>query len=73
MEVTAQGWPGNRDIIHRGKTKAVYLPLVDMVPPDPTTMLTVMTEAQKLTNAAGQQYTIFTNDQQLYKVSINVE
>ncbi len=54
------------------KTKAVYLPLVDMSPAEPTTMLTAMVEAQKITNVSGQQYTIFTNDQQLYKVVVNV-
>lgn len=54
----------------RPKTRSVYLPLVDMAPAEPSTMLTAMVEAQKLTNAAGQQYTIFTNDQQLYRVPI---
>ena len=56
----------------KAKTKAVYLPLIDMAPAEPTTMLTAMMEAQKLTNATGQVYTIFTNDQQLYRVAVNI-
>ncbi len=56
----------------KAKTKAVYLPLIDMAPAEPTTMLTAMIEAQKLSNATGQVYTIFTNDQQLYRVAVNI-
>lgn len=54
------------------RTKALYLPLIDMAPAEPTTMLTAMVEAQQLTNATGQVYTIFTNDQQLYRVAVNI-
>ena len=54
------------------KTKAVYLLLIDMVPPDPDTILTAMAEAQKLTTSCGQLYTVFTSDQQLYKVVVNI-
>lgn len=43
-----------------------------MAPADPTTMLTAMVEAQELTNAIGQSYTIFTNDQQLYRIAVNI-
>ena len=56
----------------KGRTKAVYLPLIDMAPAEPTTMLTAMVEAQKLTNSTGQVYTIFTNDQQLYRIVVNI-
>ena len=31
-----------------------------------------MVEAQRLTNMTGQDYTIFTNDQQLYRVVVNI-
>ena len=41
-----------------------------MTPAEPTT-LTAMVEAQKLTNEAGQTYTIFTNYQQLYRVVVH--
>ena len=54
------------------KTRAVYLPLIDMAPAEPNTVLTAMVEAQRLTNSTGQTYTIFTNDQQLYRIAVNV-
>ena len=55
-----------------GATKAIYLPLIDMLPTDPSTMLTAMMRAQKLTNEAGQTHTIFTNDQQLYRIAVDI-
>ena len=54
-------------------TKAVYLPLIDMNPAHPDSMLTAMTAAQRLTKACGQAITILTNDQQLYRVAVNVK
>ena len=54
------------------QTKTVYLPLIDMAHAEPTTMLTVMVEAQQLTNSTGQVYTIFTNDQQLYRIVVHI-
>ena len=54
-------------------TKAVYLPLIDMNPAHPDSMLTAMTEAQHLTKACGQDISILTNDQQLYRVAVNVK
>ena len=56
----------------RPPTKVVYLPLLDMTPAEPDTMYTAMVEAQRLTNQTGQVYTIFTNDQQLYRVVVHV-
>ena len=53
-------------------TKAMYTPLIDMDPADPDTMLTAMEEAQRMTNECGQLVTIFTNDQQLYRVAVNI-
>ena len=35
-------------------------------------MLTTMVEFQRLTNLTGQVYTIFTNDQKLYRTVVNV-
>ena len=54
------------------ETRAVYTPLIDMVPSHPDTIMTAMVESQRLTNSCGQAVTIFTNDQQLYKVAVNV-
>ena len=35
-------------------------------------MLTAMIEAQRLTKERGKAYTIFTNDQQLYRIVVNI-
>ena len=44
-----------------------------MVPSEPDTLMTVMiNEAQNITTQCGQQVTIFTCDQQLYRVMVNV-
>ena len=43
-----------------------------MNPTDSDTMLTAIVEAQQLTNKCGQDVTIFTNDQQLYKVVVHI-
>jgi len=53
-------------------TKAVYLPLIDMNPAHPDSMLTAMTKAQRLMKECGQNITILTNDQQLYRLAISV-
>ena len=55
------------------KTKAVYLPLIDMTPSDPDTIMTALHEAKRLTKERGQKNAIFTSDQQLYKVAVEVQ
>ena len=55
------------------KTKAVYLPLIDMPPAHPDTIMTAMSKAQKLTAETGQDFTIFTADQQLYRVAVEIQ
>ena len=54
------------------KTNAVYLPLVDMNPTNSSTIMTAMVEAEQVTNQIGQEYTLFTNDQQLYKITVGI-
>ena len=54
-------------------TVAMYTPLIDLKPSDPTTMLTAMVEAERLTHETGQKYTILTCDQQLYKVMCDMK
>lgn len=44
-----------------------------MTPSDPTTMMPTMVEAQKLTHQTGQMFTVFTADQQLYRVIVDVQ
>ena len=46
------------------KTKAVYLPLIDMTPSDPDTIKTALHETKRLTQERGEHN--FTSDQQLY-------
>ena len=53
-------------------TTAIYTPQIDMDPADSDTMLTAMTEAKQLTNQSGQNEIIFTNDQQFYKVTVQI-
>ena len=53
-------------------TKVIDTPLIDMVPSEPDTIMTAMNEAQKLTLSTGQAFTLFTNDQQLYRVAVHV-
>ena len=55
------------------KTKAVYLPLIDMPPAHPDTIMTAMSKAQQLTEKIGPNFTVFTADQQLYRVAIEVQ
>ena len=55
------------------KTKAVYLPLIDMTPSDPDTIMTTLHEAKRPTKERGQKNAIFTSDQQLYKVAVEVQ
>ena len=52
---------------------AVYTPLTDLTPSDPTTIMTVMIEAKIITNTTGQKHTIFTCDQQLYKLLVKIK
>ena len=54
------------------KTKLIYTPLIGQTPSDPSTMMTAMIEEEKLTNEAGQAYTVFTVDQQLYRVILEI-
>ena len=55
------------------KTKTAYLPLIDLVPSHPDTIMTAMVEAQKVTHNADQNYVLLTCDLQLYKVVLNVK
>ena len=50
------------------KNKTMYTPLIDMKPSDPSTVMTAMIEARRLTNQEGQHDTIITADQQIYRV-----
>ena len=61
-----------QDHAPKPKTKAMYLPLIDMTPSDPDTILTSLRQAQEITTTCGQEFVVFTGDLQLYKVAVNI-
>ena len=55
------------------KTKAMYMPLIDITPTDPGTIMTALHQAKQVTSDRGQDYNVmFTADLQLYKVAVNI-
>ena len=60
----------NQDI--KPKSEVRYRPLINKTPSDPSTMLTAMTDVEKKTEEAGQHQTVFTADQQLYRVCLDI-
>lgn len=56
----------------KSKTAVMYTPFLDMPPAEPDTMKTALVEAQRLTSLTGQKWTIFTTDQQLYQVAVQI-
>lgn len=61
------------NIASKPKTVVHYRPLLDMNPAEPDTMLTSMCEATRISEQSGQDITIFTCDQQLYKIAVQVQ
>ena len=55
------------------KTKAVYLPLIDMHPAEYDTVLTKMVKVRELTRKNGQKFSVVTFDQQLYNLAIQIQ
>ena len=53
-------------------TTVTYIPLINMSPADPDTILTSRYKVRRLTEVAGQKYTLFANDQQLYCITQQV-
>ena len=54
-------------------TTAIYQPLIDAKPSDHSTILTAMKKAMELTASTDQSHTIFTCDQQLYKILVDIK
>ena len=48
------------------------MPLIDMPPADPTAIKTAIHQARKVSICHGQEFVVFTCDQQLYRVSSQV-
>ena len=56
----------------KNETKVIYRPLINKMPSDPSTILTAMCDVESASERAGQQVTVFTCDQQLYRVTIDI-
>lgn len=56
----------------RPKTKIIHMPLLDMVPANPTTLQTSMTQVKNLSFEHGQRSCIYTCDQQLYCIAASI-
>ena len=54
------------------QTKLLFQSYVDKSPTDPSTILSAMEDAERICNSAGQKYTVFTVDQQLYAIVLNI-
>ena len=54
------------------KTTVLYTQFLDMTPAEPDTMKTAMVHAQHITTLTDQEWAVFTCDQQLYKVVVNI-
>ncbi|KAJ8884154.1 hypothetical protein PR048_016011 [Dryococelus australis] len=53
-------------------TSGKYQPLIGVSPSHPDTTMTEMMEAQRHTKIEGQDFTMFTCDQQLYRVALKI-
>ena len=58
--------------ILKRKTSIVYMPLIDKAPADPATIMSAMLKARAVTENTGQEYVVFTADQQLFRVAVHV-
>ena len=67
-------WNGFNSHLNRddGHTIIPATPLIDMKPSDPDTMLTAMVGEERLVKSTGQDIVVFTCDQQLYKIAVNI-
>ena len=63
---------GESGQLMKAKTKVQFQPLMDRTPSDPSSILTAMIEGEEATTKAGQEVTVFTADQQLYRVMFDI-
>ena len=54
------------------KTNILYRPLINKTLSDPSTVLTSMIDVESISKDAGQSISVFTCDQQIYRVAINI-
>ena len=56
----------------RPSTKIICVPRIDMTQANPTTMKTSIKQAKNLSAHHGQEFCVYTSDQQLYRISLAV-
>ena len=56
----------------KNMTAVNYKPLINKTPSDPSTILTAMCDVESASKKAGQKQTVFTCDQQLYRVTMDI-
>ena len=56
----------------KSQTSIMYRPLINKTPSDPSTILTAMTDVELVTTNAGQEASVFTCNQQLYRVTLDI-
>lgn len=54
------------------KSKIRFRPLINEKPSDPSTIKTAMIDVETISKSAGQEYSVFTCDQQLYRVTMDI-
>ena len=54
------------------RSKVEYLPMINQKASDPSTVLSAMLRAEKLADAQGQDYVVFTGDLQIYRVATQI-
>ena len=54
------------------KNKLLYGPLINKTPSDPSTVLTAMIDVKSISKEAGQSVSVFTCDQPIYRVALNI-
>ena len=54
------------------ETKVIYKPLINKTPSDPSTILTAMCDIETTFKKSGQREAVFTCDQQLYRVTMDI-
>ena len=55
------------------KIRAIYLPMIDMPPAEYYTILTSTLHVKRMSESTGQQFMLFTLDQQLYRYAVEIQ
>ena len=56
----------------KAKSNILYKPLIDKKPADPSTVLIAMHSVEMTCTESGQEFTVFTCDQQLYRITLDI-